>query len=161
MLSVRVALGAQSVELLDPTVLHHANPVTNPLRGLLIFLTLLQISMILLAHVAMIRELSANYSTVRPWPIFCMYMSLLVCFTSGFFTMFACDRSSFGIAGYTADPDPGSPPSEPIDGGEGSLQYATRYNSGASIYIFLAYYSATIITSTGPCARAAAKILLD
>ena len=69
-----------------------------------------------------------------------MYMSLLVCFTSGFFTMFACDRASFGIAGYTADPDPGSPPSDPIDGGEGSLQYATRYNSGASIYIFLAYY---------------------
>lgn len=70
-------------------------PVPNPLRGILIFVSLAQIALLLLAHVGLGKELGGNVRIVRPWSVWNMYLSLICVFTTLNFTCFAMSRSCF------------------------------------------------------------------
>jgi hypothetical protein len=84
----------QCCRALDDHFLESDRPVQDPLRGVLIFISLLEVFVLLLAHVAMIRELS-TIQQVRPWTIWNMYVSVFICYTTIFFTLFGLSRASF------------------------------------------------------------------
>ena len=86
---------SQFCQLLDSDILTYDTPVPNPLRGILIFVSVSQVALLLLAHVGLNKELGGNMRIVRPWSVWNMYLSLICVFTTLNFTCFAMSRFCF------------------------------------------------------------------
>lgn len=126
-------------------------PISGTSRHVLILVVSLQTAQLALAHVAMVREV-ASMKMLRPIKLWSMYISVLMCYASFYFLIFALSRESFVLMGYEADKEEGEgKDAEPVPSpsNESELSNTTVYNDSLSVYIFLLYFSATIITSTG------------
>jgi hypothetical protein len=142
-------------ETINPTMLHTDLKVANPLAGILVVITLTQIVVLLLAHVALMRELSSSSRTLRPLAIWNMYVSCLMTFATIYFTLFAYSRWTFDLQGYVPDVELNPAADAPTDSAQGlttdpaTAETVTAYNDPSSVYIFFLYFSSAIITSTG------------
>lgn len=61
---------------------------------MLIFMCLVQVLVLLLAHVPMVRDLS-KLTGIRPLRIWAMYLAMLMTYATVYFTMFANARGAF------------------------------------------------------------------
>lgn len=132
--------------------------VTNPLLSLLVLICLVEVLLLVVSHVALLREVS-TIEHVRPWSIWNMYMSVMVTYATIYFTLFCMSRGAFDLQGYAPDvksPSDGNNASTDqgstiIDdgGGPGELSDLSTYNDPVAVYVFFLYFSSAIITSTG------------
>lgn len=109
-----------------------------------VLLQFCQVSVLLLGHMGMARELTALY--VRPGKIWNMYLSVVLGFSAMYFTFFCFQRSSFQVDGYAADAADDVDTTDPDDTPYEDLQTS---NNIFTIFVYFCYFSGAIITSTG------------
>jgi hypothetical protein len=111
---------------------------------LLSCIQIVQVAIIVLAHIGMAKELTALY--VRPAKIWNMYLSVVLTFSTLYFTFFCFQRSSFQVDGYAPDGKDDVDTTDPDDTPYEDLQTA---NDIPTIFIYFCYFSGAIMTSTG------------
>lgn len=132
----------QLFEIVEPNAIKYSTSISASMGVLLVLCQLLQISILVLAHLGMATELTALY--VRPKKIWNMYLATCLTFASAYFAFFCFHHGSFTVDGYAADGE-----DDTTDDDEGEYEDLQTSNSVPVIFVYFCYFSGAIMTSTG------------